>query len=157
MSKKFNLYVGKAGQLYVMSEFLMRGWNVAMPEVDSGDDIFVVEDENDTFYRVQVKTAQAVERKKGYGVQFSLPIRQLEEYDAAIYYVFLVRHNNHWAEIILIPQRELYNYFHKQPFGSVYGQNLTLYFSIQDKKVTCSKLDFTAYLNNFDDFPIVNH
>ena len=35
MTKKFNLYVGKAGQLYVMSEFLMRGWNVAMPEVDT--------------------------------------------------------------------------------------------------------------------------
>ena len=70
MSKKFNLYVGKAGQLYVMSEFLMRGWNVAMPEVDTGDDIFVVEDENDTFYRVQVKTAQSIQRKKRPRIRF---------------------------------------------------------------------------------------
>jgi len=39
MSKKGNLYLGKAGQLVVMSEFLVRGWNVAVPEVDIGDDI----------------------------------------------------------------------------------------------------------------------
>jgi hypothetical protein len=38
-----------------MSEFLMRGWNVAVPEVDIGDDIFVVRDENGEFVRVQVK------------------------------------------------------------------------------------------------------
>ena len=34
MSKKNNLYLGKAGQLATMSYFLMRGWNVATPEVD---------------------------------------------------------------------------------------------------------------------------
>jgi hypothetical protein len=32
-------YIGKSGQLAAMSEFLWRGWNVAMPEVDEGDDI----------------------------------------------------------------------------------------------------------------------
>jgi hypothetical protein len=37
-------YVGKAGQLAVMAEFLLRGYNVAMPEADVGDVFFVVED-----------------------------------------------------------------------------------------------------------------
>ena len=37
-------YVGKGGHLAVMGEFLLRGYNVAMPEVDVGDDIFVVHD-----------------------------------------------------------------------------------------------------------------
>lgn len=41
MSEKFNLYLGRAGQLAVMSEFLTRGWNVAIPEVDIDDDIFI--------------------------------------------------------------------------------------------------------------------
>lgn len=36
MSKKANLYVGRAGQMAVISEFLIRGWNVAVPEVDIG-------------------------------------------------------------------------------------------------------------------------
>ncbi|MEO0044264.1 MAG: hypothetical protein RL329_3712 [Bacteroidota bacterium] len=34
MTPKYNLYLGKAGQLSVMSNFLIRGWNVATPEVD---------------------------------------------------------------------------------------------------------------------------
>ena len=55
MSKKFNQYLGKAGHLTVMSEFLMLGWNVAIPEVDIGDDIFVVQDDNGTLRRVQVQ------------------------------------------------------------------------------------------------------
>ena len=42
-------YVGKAGQLAVMAEYLMRGYNVAMPEVDEGDDVFVeMQGEDDT-------------------------------------------------------------------------------------------------------------
>jgi len=57
VTKKFNQYLGKAGHLYIMSEILMLGWNVAIPEVDIGDDIFVVQDDNGTLRRVQVKTS----------------------------------------------------------------------------------------------------
>jgi len=45
VTKRFNQYLGKAGHLKVMSEFLMLGWNVAIPEVNIDDDIFVVQDE----------------------------------------------------------------------------------------------------------------
>ncbi|MBL7816603.1 MAG: hypothetical protein JNL70_16400 [Saprospiraceae bacterium] len=157
MSKKFNLFVGKAGQLYVMSEFLMRGWNVAMPEVDTGDDIFVVEDENDTFFRIQVKTAQAIDRQNGYSVQFNIPLYQLEEYNTAIYYVFLIRRKNQWSDIILMPQLKLYDMIHIDKIGALSGNNIVLYCSIQNNKITCSKTDFTPYLNNFNDFPIIEH
>ncbi len=64
MTKKFNQYLGKAGHLSVMSEFLMLGWNVAIPEVDIGDDIFVVQDNSGTLRRVQVKTSTSTVRKK---------------------------------------------------------------------------------------------
>ena len=46
MSRKANLYVGRAGQMVVISEFLIRGWNVAVPEVDIGDDLLVIKDQN---------------------------------------------------------------------------------------------------------------
>jgi hypothetical protein len=55
MKKNYHLYLGKAGHLAVMSEFLTRGWNVAIPEVDIGDDIFVVQDESGTLRRIQEK------------------------------------------------------------------------------------------------------
>ena len=77
MSRTFNLYLGKGGQLAAMSFFLMRGWNVATPEVDIGDDIFVVDDKKGFFSRIQVKTSKAVERENGYSVQFNLPLDQV--------------------------------------------------------------------------------
>lgn len=77
MTKKFNQYLGKAGHLYVMSEFLMLGWNVAIPEVDIGDDIFVVQDDNGTLRRVQVKTSTSTVRKDGFSGQFSISVKNL--------------------------------------------------------------------------------
>jgi hypothetical protein len=52
-----NSYVGKAGQLAVMAEFLLRGYNFAMPEVDDGDDVFDIKNESGELWRVQIKTA----------------------------------------------------------------------------------------------------
>lgn len=73
----YNLYLGKAGQLEVMSELLSRGWNVAVPEVDRGDDIFVVRDHDGHFMRIQVKTATATPLKKGFNAQFLISLSQL--------------------------------------------------------------------------------
>jgi len=52
-----SLYIGMSGQFVAMSEFLWRGYNVALPAVDVGDDVFVVEAESGILRRVQVKTA----------------------------------------------------------------------------------------------------
>jgi hypothetical protein len=38
-SKDVAIYVGQAGQARVMSEFLIHGYNVAVPEIDDGDDL----------------------------------------------------------------------------------------------------------------------
>jgi hypothetical protein len=40
-----------------MSEVLLRGWNVAVPVVDVGDDVFVIDDNDKTTYRLQIKSA----------------------------------------------------------------------------------------------------
>ncbi|HVX01096.1 MAG TPA: hypothetical protein VHA52_11795, partial [Candidatus Babeliaceae bacterium] len=77
MTKKFNSYLGKAGHLNVMSEFLMLGWNVAIPEVDIGDDIFVVQDDNGTLRRVQVKTSTSTVRTGSFSGQFSVSVKNL--------------------------------------------------------------------------------
>ena len=78
MSKRQNLYLGKAGQFVAMSEFLARGWNVAVPEVDVGDDIFVAKDADGEFARVQVKAASGTKRKLGFSARFIVPFGQLE-------------------------------------------------------------------------------
>ena len=91
-----NLYLGKAGQFSAMSEFLCRGWNVATPEVDVGDDIFVVRDETGEFWRVQVKTANGKTTKSGFSAQFNLSLPQLEQaFEPELIYYFIVRYQNH--------------------------------------------------------------
>src|SRR5262249_41736184 len=67
------LYFGRSGELAAMSELLYRGHNVADPEVDVGDDVFVVRDEEDRVTRVQVKSANATGQHDGYIAQFSIP------------------------------------------------------------------------------------
>ncbi len=159
MSKKYNLYLGKAGQLAIMSYFLARGWNVATPEVDVGDDLFVIEDKKGIFYRVQVKTSQAVERKDdNYSVRFNLPLAQLRAgVNPEIYYAFVVYRNNEWAEKIIISRERLFEYYELDRIGSVYKENIVLYFAFRDGKVSCSDVDMTEFINNFDNFPIIQH
>ena len=49
MSRK-SLYIGRAGQMAVMAEFLLRGYNVVIPEVDVGDDRAVCSSQDLSFY-----------------------------------------------------------------------------------------------------------
>ena len=159
MSKKNNLYLGKAGQLATMSYFLMRGWNVATPEVDVGDDLFVIEDKKGVFYRVQVKTSNAVEHKYGYSVQFHVPMVQLvTRIEPEVYYIFVVCRNNEWYDKIIISRETLFNLHKKHAMGSVYkDKSVNLYFTFQEDKILCSNVDITEFKNNFDNFPIIQH
>src|SRR5690606_23258604 len=50
-------HFGRAGEFFTMSELLLRGWNVAVLVVDVGDDVFVIDDNDKTTYRMQVKPA----------------------------------------------------------------------------------------------------
>jgi hypothetical protein len=158
MTKKYNLYLGKAGQLVVMSNFLVRGWNVATPEVDVGDDIFVVEDKKGIFYRVQVKTANAVPRGTGYSAQFNLSVSQVNRYiDPEIYYVLVVCKERKWTDMLIISRQAVANFHAKHNMGTVHKDSLLLYLSFQANKITCSEVELTSYNYNFDDFPIITH
>jgi len=61
-----------------MAEFLLRGWNAALPEVDIGDDVFVVKDEDGDLSRIQVKTATAKPTGGAYSAQFAVALSQLK-------------------------------------------------------------------------------
>lgn len=158
MSKKTNLYVGKAGQFAAMSEFLMRGWNVAVPEVDIGDDIFVVRDSNGEFVRVQVKTATAQTRTKSFSAQFSLPLAQLNRnFVPQLIYCFLVRHKEQWLPPLLMTRSDLREKYRVEGLGTPTDDKLLLYFSFQNGQISCSNVDLTPFSNNFDLFPDIQH
>lgn len=153
MSEHKQLYLGKAGQAAVMSEFLVRGYNVATPEVDTGDDLFVVHDERGDLWRIQVKSTSAIpyNTSEWYASQFLIPVRQLnKETRPDLIYVFCVRHEKKgWAEFIVIPRKKLYDLREtKENFGSPNGQgNLKLYMAFSENDLICSRQSLQGYRN----------
>lgn len=158
MTNRFNLYLGKAGHLAIMAEFLLRGWNVAIPEVDIGDDIFVVQDSNGTLKRVQVKTASARKQKSGFSARFLVPKAQLAKIaQPLINYVFLARNGDEWMKPLIIPQDILKDYIENKGVGAASSRFVNLYFSFKGEHVTCSKLDFSSYVRDYSGFPLIPH
>jgi len=147
------LYLGKAGQFVVMSEFLVKGWNVAIPEVDIGDDIFVVKDENGDFSRVQVKTATGKKTNYGFSAQFNIPISQLEKvFVPDLFYVLAIRFNQQWNNFLVISRYELLTEYQVHNVGSKQQNQLLLYIQFRETEVICSKRDWTVFHNNFDNW-----
>lgn len=158
MTPKYSLYLGEAGQASATSYFLARGWNVATPKVDVGDDLVVIEDNQGFFVRIQVKTARAIERQNNFGVRFKVPLKQLQkQYNPELYYMFMVYRQEEWIHKIIIPRSELLDKFSDENIGSVLGDSVILYFTFQDKKVMCSGIDISEFYNNFNDFPQIEH
>ena len=158
MTAKYNLYLGEAGQAAASSYFLARGWNVATPRVDIGDDLLVIEDSQGFFKRIQIKTAQTAERKESFSVRFKLSMKQLRNpYSPELFYMFMIYRNNDWQHKIIMPRQALLDYHLAENIGSLADENLIVYFSFQNKKVLWSKVDITPFYNNFDDFPTIQH
>ncbi|WAS98812.1 group I intron-associated PD-(D/E)XK endonuclease [Nannocystis punicea] len=105
-------HFGRAGEYHAMSELLLRGWNVAVPVVDVGDDAFVIDDRSKTVYRVQVKSAQATCLSKDderWKADFSLnrdQLRTLQEVE--LFYLLLARCAERWR-FFVIPRPALAN------------------------------------------------
>jgi hypothetical protein len=148
----YHLYFGKAGHLFVMSEFLLRGWNVAIPEVDEGDDIFVVKHEEGRLMRIQVKTSQAKLQRENFTATFSISTRQLDDATKDdIFYIFLVRNKDKWELPLIISRYDLF-----ETLIGIRGnksiENQTIRFSFKNRKIHLKDIDLTKYQNNFTDF-----
>src|SRR5215208_6658818 len=158
MSRRQNLYVGRAGQMAVMGELLWRGWNVAFPEVDVGEDVFVVKDEGGELWRVQVKTATAQAQQRGYSAQFSVSVNQLKNpRNPDLVYIFAIRSSSSWEPFVVIDRATLWDEYENHGVGSVMDSSLILRFTTQESGLQCSRRDFLAYRNDWSRWPVLAH
>lgn len=105
-------HFGTAGEYFAMSELLLRGWNVAVPVVDVGDDVFVIDDHDKTTWRVQVKSAMASRSDPGLDTtlkaRFTLSRSQLgKSHDTELFYMLMIRVERAWR-FLVIPRKELF-------------------------------------------------
>lgn len=155
MSRK-NLFTGRSGQLALMAEFLIRELNVAIPEVDIGDDIIVVRDDLDQLTRVQVKTANARELKQSgtFSAQFNVPLQQLENGPFRLVYAFVVRRRMRWEEFLVARRLVLYQLWTEFQLGSEDGRgNLVLPITFSPSEATTKQLSFQPFRNRFEPWP----
>lgn len=95
-------HLGMAGHYAAMAEFLYRGYNVAVPAVDVGDDVYVVEDQQGTMWRLQVKTSDELTTSDGGTTTHRLSRRQLREVKPnELYFMFVVRWQSRWRFVLI--------------------------------------------------------
>ena len=141
----------------VMAEFLLRGWNVALPEIDLGEDLFVINDETGGLTRVQVKTATARPQRDGYSAQFNVSLRQLySPRTPELVYVFAIRSGAGWEPFVVIERPALRREQEVHGVGSVSGDNVVFRFVATGESLTCSGRDFLAYRGDWSRWPVLS-
>ncbi len=103
----------------VMAELAWRGYNVAMPEIDIGDDIFAVNDTSGNMWRIQVKYGKVRKQKKSVAAVFPCRKDQLEKPNTPeLYYVFVFR-DKFWR-FAIFSRASLLTHHQSNQFGSTF-------------------------------------
>jgi hypothetical protein len=152
-------FFGRSGHLAVMSEFLYRRINVAIPEVDVGDDVFVVKGSDDTVTRVQVKSATAKAQANSHFALFNVPLAQLSvpRDTPALVYIFAARFQNRWSDFVVIRRSTLFARFNEgggnrivPPDGKEYVRFRIVF---TEAAAQCGPVNFQRYRDAWDPWP----
>lgn len=156
MPGRREFYIGRSGQLVVMAEFLRRGYNAAIPEVDMGEDIVVIEDATGKLSRIQVKASigKGVKSMRG---EFSVTRRQLEKpRHPELWYVFALYHTGLWREFIVIRRDTLLTLHERDGMGSPSSRGeswLRFYIAYHADDVRSKGVSLQKYRNNWSQWP----
>lgn len=141
-----------------MAEFLSRGYNVAVPEVDVGDDLFVVRDADGELSRVQVKTSNARSTAAGHVATFKVPLRQLKTpHRPDMNYVFAVRLDERWTDFVLVDRATLYELHEVHGLGSVVREHLLLEMTFSAGALRCQAQSLQRFRNDWSRWPTIAH
>jgi len=151
-------FVGKAGHLATMGEFALRGYNIAIPEIDIGDDIFAVNSTTGAMWRVQAKTAIGRRQKKSTAFRFS--IREsavVTSMTPELHFIFAMRFDDSW-KFLIVSRSVLANYQTTNTLGSAYKRKTGTYynysFTVHDTgKVTSAGIDLSHHLTDWGTWP----
>lgn len=140
-----------------MGELCLRGYNVAMPEIDKGDDVFVVRDDSGAMWRLQVKTARGTRNRTSKRYQFRIRRTAITTPQTPeLHFVFVMRKGRRTWRYLVMDRAVLRNYVVNQNMGSGEGDYLQLYVTLSDEgQVTCSGINLTNHLEGWDTWPVI--
>jgi hypothetical protein len=148
-------YTGRAGQMAVLAELLSRGINIAVPEVDEGEDVLAFRIDSPVIARIQVKTATAEPLKEEgrYAARFSIPLEQTRSRaNVTLLFIFAVRFRDSWSDFILISQEDIDDRLRNASVGYINRKagELQLYLSFSPQAVRCSGQDWQTFRNAWE-------
>lgn len=147
-------YVGKAGHLAVMGEFCLRGYNAAMPEIDKGDDVFIVNDATGAMWRIQVKTARGQKRTTSRTYQFR--VREsaiMTAQTPELHFAFVMRKDMVW-HFLIMDRPVLRTYVRNNRMGTAAGDYRQFTITLHDDgQVICSKINLSNHLEDWATWP----
>lgn len=147
-------YIGKAGHLAIMGELCLRGYNVSMPEIDKGDDVFVVNDTTGAMWRLQAKTSLGTAQRTSRRYQFRLRTNQITTAQTPeLHYAFIMRKNRRWFFLVM-DRAVLRTYVINQQIGTAadpYRQfTIVLH---DDGRCICSGVDLRNHIGDWNTWP----
>jgi hypothetical protein len=154
-----DVYTGRGGHRAVMAELLLRQCNVAIPEVDVGEDVFAFRDGQVAVARIQVKTARTrrYATRTGYPARFGIPVRQLKQpRSSELYYALAARLEDGWGDFLIISRTRLNELWNSgQPFGreNAASGNLELDLVFEPGPIWCGEVDLQDHRNAWEHLP----
>ncbi len=156
-------YTGRSGQRAVMAELLFRECNAAIPDVDTGEDLFAFRDDREEIARIQVKTAAHARRYRneaGYRVQFGIPVKQLRMKDSPpLHYILAVRLEGQWVDFVVISRTDLLQHWNgAKAMGTenTSSGDLVLTLQFRPGSLRCGDVDLQEYRNAWEKLPPLN-
>lgn len=143
----------------VVAKLLHRGYNVAVPEVDRGDDLYVVDERTGEMARVQVKSATGKGKKRVAGA-FNISLAQLETpRQPELIYVLVLYRDGGWRDYLVIPRDELHRLHFVQRVGHLtdHGRRVVLHITFTSESVVCNGVSLDQYRENWQMWPEVKH
>lgn len=149
-----SLYVGKAGHLAVMGELALRGYNTAMPEIDKGDDVFVVRDDSGAMWRLQVKTSREKRQQKSSRYAFRLREIYIQRPQTPdLHFIFVMRKENLWRFLVM-DRAVLRNYVQNNRIGTLQGDYRQIDIVLHDDgRAICSGVEWGNHLEDWVTWP----
>lgn len=138
-----------------MGELCLRGYNVAMPEIDKGDDVFVVKDDSGAMWRLQVKTARGTRNKSSRRYQFRVRRSAIiTAQSPELHFIFVMRKGKRTWRYLIMDRAVLRNYVLNQGMGSGGGDYLQIYITLTDDgTASSSNINLTNHLEDWDTWP----
>ena len=147
-------YTGKAGHLAVMGEFCLRGYNASMPEIDKGDDVFVVNDQTGAMWRLQVKTSLGRAQRRSRYYTFRVRETAIQRAQTPeLHFVFAMRWDSYWYFVVM-DRVVLRTYVRNQEMGTAAGDYRQFTFIYgDDDTLTCSGINIANHLSDWATWP----